>query len=96
MPGYVYFQEDVFDHERFEEYKKQSVKSITQYGGKFIVRGGEIQVLEGDFNFSRVVIIEFPSVQVARDWYESEEYAAAKALRLEISKGEAVLVAGTS
>ena len=94
MPGYVYFQEDIFDPERFEEYKKQSVKSIAQYGGKFIARGGEVQVLEGDFNFSRVVIIEFPSVQAAREWHESPEYAAAKALRREISKGEAVLVEG--
>jgi len=94
MKGYVIFQEDVFDQEAFETYKKLSPQSISAYGGEFIVRGGNIDVLEGDFAHERVVVIAFPSLERARAWYSSEEYADARELRLRISKGTAILVAG--
>ena len=94
MKGYIIFQEDVFDPAAFEDYKALSPQSIAKFGGEFIVRGGPIESLEGDFAYGRVVIIAFPSPEAARAWYHSEDYAEARALRLKISKGEAILVEG--
>ena len=94
MKGYVIFQEDVFDQEEFERYKTMSPASIEKFGGEFVVRGGDIEVLEGGFNHGRIVVLAFPTVDQARTWYHSDEYSDAKALRLKISSGQAVLVAG--
>ena len=94
MKGYVIFQESIFDQAEFDRYKSMSPQSIKKYGGTFVVRGGPVEPLEGEFGFERVVVIEFPSVDAARAWYRSEEYADAKELRLKISSGQALLVEG--
>lgn len=94
MKGYVLFQEDVFDKEGFENYKVLSTESIKNFDGEFVVRGGDIQTLEGNFQYERVVIIAFPSIDQARAWYDSEEYSDARQLRLKISKGQAILIHG--
>ena len=94
MKGYVIFQESVLDKEAFEKYKKMSPSSIKKYGGEFIVRGTEIEVLEGSFDHERVVVVAFPSVEQARSWYQSDEYAEAKEFRRGIAKGQALLVQG--
>ena len=94
MKGYVIFLEDVHDAEQFEQYKLMSPTSIKHYGGEFLVRGGEMEVLEGAFNSERIVVLQFPTPAAAKAWYESEEYADAKDLRLKISTGTAIIVAG--
>lgn len=94
MKGYVIFQENIFDQAEFERYKQLSPQSIEKFGGAFVIRGGAIEALEGAFAHERVVVIAFPSVKAARDWYESEDYAEAKALRLQISTGDAIIVEG--
>ena len=94
MTGYVIFQENVFDKAEFDRYKSLSPASIEKFGGKFVVRGGGIEALEGEFEFERVVIIAFPNTDAARAWYRSDDYAEAKELRLKISSGEAILVEG--
>ena len=94
MKGYVIFLEDVFDQQEFERYKTMSPGSIQKYGGEFVVRGGDIESLEGDFSYGRIVVIAFPTIEKARAWYHSDEYADAKVLRLKISSGQAVLVEG--
>ena len=94
MKGYVIFRETVFDQDAFDRYKSMSPGSIEQFGGRFLVRGGPVDVLEGEMAHQRVVIIEFPSVDAARSWYHSEEYADARELRLKISRGDAILVQG--
>ena len=94
MIAYVIFQETIHDPFKFEEYKKLSPSSIERFGGRFIVRGGPIDRLEGAFEYERVVIIEFPDRESARAWHGSSEYAAAKAMRQEISEGQALLVEG--
>ena len=96
MKSYVIFQEDILDQAAFETYKQLSPQSIAKFGGEFVVRGGPIDVLEGDFAHERVVVIAFPSAQHARAWYGSEDYAEAKDLRLRISRGSAILVEGQS
>lgn len=94
MKGFVIFLESVFDEVAFEQYKSMSPVSIEAFGGRFVVRGGEVEVLEGEFDQERVVVIEFPSVEKAKAWYHCAQYAEAKALRLAISKGQALLVSG--
>ena len=82
MPAYFIVDNEVTDPAGFEEYRKQVPGTVEQYGGKFLVRGGQVQALEGDWKPKRIVVTEFPSIEQARRWYDSEEYRALKALRL--------------
>ena len=94
MPAYVIAHIDVKDPVRYQDYIKMSPVSIAQYGGRFIARGGKTDVLEGDWHPKRLVLLEFPSAEQARRWWESEEYAPAKALRQATSVGELVIIDG--
>jgi uncharacterized protein (DUF1330 family) len=68
--------------------------TVEKYGGRFLVRGGQIQTLEGDWKPKRIVVTEFPSIEQARRWYDSEEYRPLKALRSRSARGSVVLVDG--
>jgi uncharacterized protein (DUF1330 family) len=81
MPAYVIIETDVHDAEQYERYKAASPDAVRSGGGSFLVRGGELAVLEGDWNPSRLVILEFPDLQAAKRWYDSPEYQDAKRLR---------------
>ena len=94
MAAYVIAHIDVKDPVRYEDYKKMSPVSIGKYGGRFIARGGAVEVLEGTWAPKRLVLLEFPSAEAARRWYESEDYAPAKALRQATSTGDLVIVEG--
>ncbi|SLN33662.1 DUF1330 domain-containing protein [Ruegeria meonggei] len=96
MTAFVIFQEDIHDPIAFETYKNMSPASIKKYGGQFVVRGGQIDVLEGDFAHERVVVIAFPDRSAAHGWYNSVDYAEAKDLRKSISSGAAIVVATLS
>ena len=77
-----------------EEYRKQVPATIAKYGGRFIVRGGKFETLEGEWHPKRLVVLEFPSVEQAKRWYDSEEYRPLKAMRFKASKSNLVLVEG--
>jgi uncharacterized protein (DUF1330 family) len=81
MPAYVIVEVDVTDPERYERYKAATPAAIAAGGGRFLVRGGELTVLEGDWQPSRLVVLEFEDLAAAERWYESEAYQAAKKLR---------------
>ena len=81
MPGYVIIQAEIIDKQRFKQYLEKSPKIIAKFGGKYVARGGETFVFEGDETKQRVVIIEFPSLEKAEEWYYSEEYQEIKVLR---------------
>jgi uncharacterized protein (DUF1330 family) len=81
MAAYVIYQGDVTDPERYEAYKVQAAASILAAGGRYVVRGGETEVLEGDAPAGRTVVLEFATRQAAVDWYRSEEYTAIRKLR---------------
>jgi len=81
MPAYVIVETDITDPERYEHYKAATPAAIAAYGGRFLARGGELTVLEGDWHPSRVVVVEFEDLAAAERWYESEVYQAAKKLR---------------
>ena len=96
MPAYLIVDIEVTDPANFEEYRKQVPATVQKYGGRFLVRGGAMEVLEGDWRPKRVVVLEFPSMEQAKRWYDSEEYRAPKALRLKTSRGRLVLVEGAA
>ena len=81
MPAYVIVETDVHDPERYEQYKAASPAAVHAGGGRFVVRGGELMVLEGGWDPSRLVVLEFPDLGAAKRWYESPEYQEAKRLR---------------
>ena len=81
MPAYLIVETDITDPEQYEQYKAASPGAIAAGGGRFVVRGGEMAVLEGDWNPSRLVVVEFPDLEAAKAFYESEEYQAAIKLR---------------
>jgi uncharacterized protein (DUF1330 family) len=94
MSGYLIADVEVTDPVQYEEYRRMVPASVAAYGGRFVVRGGAFEVLEGDWQPKRLVVLEFPSVEQARAWYASEEYRAAKALRLRTATSSIVIVAG--
>ena len=85
---------EIQDPVQYEDYKRIVPASIAAYGGQFIARGGRTEALEGDWRPGRLVIIEFESVARAKDWWASEEYGAAKALRQRTSTGSLVVTEG--
>ena len=94
MAAYVIADIDVIDPVRYEDYKRLVPLSIGKYGGRFVARGGEVETLEGSWTPGRMVIVEFPSLARAREWWASPEYAPAKALRQATSKGSLVVIEG--
>ena len=96
MPAYVIVEVDVTDPAGYEDYKKMVPPSLTAYGGKFVVRGGACATLEGAWQPKRMVVLEFPSVARARQWWASDEYSAAKALRQRTAKTQMIVVEGVT
>ena len=94
MPAYVIAHIDVKGPVRYEDYKKMSPISIQKYGGRFVARGGKCEVLEGTWQPKRLVLLEFPSVERAREWWASEDYRPAKELRQATSSGDMIVVEG--
>jgi uncharacterized protein (DUF1330 family) len=81
MPAYVIAETGVTDPERYEQYKAASPAAIAAVGGRFLARGGELVVLEGDWQPSRLVVLEFADLAAAKRWYESQAYQETKKLR---------------
>ncbi|WP_426751052.1 DUF1330 domain-containing protein [Myxococcus sp. Y35] len=94
MPAYVVVEVSVHDAQTYERYKQLAPPSLEPYGGRYLVRGGPTQALEGTWQPPRFVILEFPSMEQARAWWASPEYAAAKALRHESAHSIMLLVEG--
>lgn len=94
MPGYVIADVEVTDPAAYEEYRKLVPASIQKYGGKYLVRGGQHETLEGTWMPSRLVVIEFASVEQARRWYLSDEYRRAKEVRQRTALSNVIIVEG--
>ncbi|MGH9310620.1 MAG: DUF1330 domain-containing protein [Vicinamibacterales bacterium] len=94
MPAYVIANVMVNDPVRYEDYRNLVLPTIEKFGGRFIVRGGAVEPLEGDWRPGRLVIVEFPSAEQARAWWHSPEYSAAKAIRQATSNGTLLIVEG--
>ncbi len=94
MAAYVIADVDVTDPKLYEDYRKLVPATVQKYGGRFLARGGAFEVKEGDWKPARLVVLEFPSLEQARKWYDSPEYAPALALRLKAARAKLVLVEG--
>jgi uncharacterized protein (DUF1330 family) len=94
MSAYFIVDVDVTDPAGFDEYRQLVPATIQQYGGRYIVRGGIAETLEGDWQPKRVVVLEFPSLEQARRWYNSEAYRGPKALRFKTATSKMILVEG--
>ncbi len=94
MAAYVIVEVSIHDPKEYEEYKKLTPASIEAYDGKFIVRGGQTETLEGDWQPERIVILEFPSVERAREWWSSETYSRAKQIRYRTATSKMIVVQG--
>jgi uncharacterized protein (DUF1330 family) len=96
VAAYVVVQITVHDPVTYERYRTLAPPSIAAYGGRYVVRGGRTETLEGSWQPVRLVILEFASAERARAWWDSPEYAAAKALRQSAANTEMLLVEGLS
>jgi uncharacterized protein (DUF1330 family) len=94
MPGYLIAEIDVHDRALFEEYRKLVPATIARYGGRYLVRGGATDTVEGDWAPKRIVVLEFPTLEQARKWYHSAEYRPILAMRLKAANSKAILVEG--
>ena len=95
MPAYVIVDIQVNDPVGYEEYKQLAPPSIAAHSGKYLARGGQTEVLEGDWSPGRLVILQFENIGQARKWLNSSEYSAARALRHQTATTNMVVIEGT-
>ncbi len=94
MLAYVIVEIEVLNAERYEEYKRLAPPSIAAFGGRYVVRGGRAETLEGGWSPKRMVLLEFESLERARQWWDSSEYREAKRLRQETARTRMIAVEG--
>jgi uncharacterized protein (DUF1330 family) len=94
MAAYAVVNVGVTDPVLYEEYKSKAPDTIASYGGRYLARGGAVEVLEGEWGPARLVILEFESMERLREWYDSPEYAPFKQLRQEATATDFVVVEG--
>jgi uncharacterized protein (DUF1330 family) len=94
MTAYVVINNDVLDPERYAEYAKLAPATIEAYGGKYLARGGKVEVLEGDWVPARLVILQFESVEQAKKWINSPEYSEPRKMRQSASHSRIVVIEG--
>ncbi len=94
MAAYVIVEINITDPVGYEEYRKLGPPTVAAYGGKFVARGGKIEVLEGEWNPKRLVMLEFKSAERAKQWWSSQEYSIPKQIRQKTSATNMIVVEG--
>jgi uncharacterized protein (DUF1330 family) len=94
MSAYIIAQVTITDPQGFEQYRSMVPPTIAKYGGKFVVRGGNRETLEGGWANRRLVIIEFENAERAKQWWASEDYREAKELRQRTAQTDLIVVEG--
>lgn len=94
MAAYIIVNVTINDPSRYEEYKQLAAPTVEAYGGRYIVRGGATATLEGEWQPGRVVVLEFPDSDRAKEWWGSAEYAPAKEIRQAIATTDMIVVDG--
>lgn len=94
MKAYVVVNVAIRDPERYKDYIQAATPTVAAHGGRYIVRGGRAEKLEGNIAVHRIVVLEFPSYAQAKGWYDSPEYQAALAIRQSCATGDLILVEG--
>lgn len=95
MPAFVIVEVEITDPAAYEEYKKLTPAAVAAYNGRFVVRGGQSESLEGDWNPERIVVLEFPTLERAKEWWGSDLYTKAKRIRQGAAKTKMLVVEGT-
>ena len=95
MSAYVILQINITDQKNYKEYLKQVTKIVKKHQGNYIVRGGKSEVVQGEWNYQRTVVVKFSSYDAAIQWYNSEEYAPIKKIREDNSEGNCIIIEGT-
>jgi uncharacterized protein (DUF1330 family) len=96
IPGYIIVDIEVTDPVGYEEYKKLAGATVERYGGKYIVRGGATETLEGDWKPKRIVILQFESIARAKEWLNCDEYREPRKMRHRTAKTNMIVVEGTA
>lgn len=94
MAAYIIVDVSITDPGEYEEYKKLTPATIAAYDGRFVVRGGQAETLEGDWQPGRIVVLEFPSVERAREWWTSDMYSKAKKIRQRSANTKMIVIEG--
>lgn len=94
MSAYIIVEVNITDPVAYEEYKQLTPAAIAAYDGKFIIRGAQAETLEGDWNPERIVVLAFPSVERAKEWWNSELYTTAKVIRQRAAKTKMIVIQG--
>jgi uncharacterized protein (DUF1330 family) len=94
MSAYVIVEIEITDPVGYEEYKKQAGATVEKYGGKYIVRGGKTEVLEGDWKPKRIVVLEFPTMERAKEWLNSDEYREPRKMRHRTARTHMLVIDG--
>ena len=94
MSAFVMANLTVTNKEKFEIYRSGVSTTIEKYEGRYVVRGGEVEVLEGNWSPDRFVLIEFPNIEKAREWYYSSDYSDLKTMRIESTSSSVLIVDG--
>jgi uncharacterized protein (DUF1330 family) len=96
VTAYVIYQGEVLDPARYDEYKTKAAASILAAGGTYVVRGGDVEVLEGEAPAGRTVVLAFPTRQAAIDWYRSDEYTQIRKIREGAARARMYVVDGVA
>ena len=94
MAAYLIVDIEVTDPQDYEEYKRLAAPTVAAYGGRYLVRGGPVEIMEGDWMPGRLVVLEFESLDRARAWYRSPEYRCASQIRHRTARTHMILAAG--
>jgi uncharacterized protein (DUF1330 family) len=94
MAAYVIAEVTITDPPEYEAYRQMVPATVAKYGGKFVVRGGQLEMLEGNWAPKRLVVIEFESAERAKQWWASEDYREAKALRQRSAQTNMIVIEG--
>jgi uncharacterized protein (DUF1330 family) len=95
MKGYLFAEIEITDPETYKQYRPLAAAAIAAFGGRFLIRGGDPEVMEGGRNPKRTVLVEFESIERAREFYHSAQYQAAASVRKRASNGHVYLMTGT-
>ena len=96
MPGYLIADIEITDPEKYEEYRKVATPTVDAFGGKYLARGGTSEALEGDWTPNRLIVIEFESIDKAKEWWSSETYRIPKQMRQASANTRMMVVEGAS
>ena len=95
MAAYVIVDIEIADPAQYEEYKRLAGPTVVAHGGRYVARGGKVTTLEGDWRPGRIVVLEFPTAEKAKAWWDSPDYRKARSIRHACAKSRMIVVEGT-